>query len=318
VKFSSLNPRTFTSEKYPSDSDDVLKAREVARLLKCSNKYISLGKDLFRTYMKEKYEATNYMIKEHIWFLPLINSYKEGLLNIDGMLGGAFLRSEYNYDLDCDSLYSILAFSDEKIHEEIFDDKFDKKISSIAYKNFCSEFNKNSRYNNNCFYFMLNNRGLNCLSGFFELINNKIVSIPFFFHQSLMKFSWLIPDQKKKSDFIYEEILKYNFQEISKLKKSNKLKMKVLYFIRKILLKLNLIQVIGHKLRRKYWFKYKQEDVDYLVENIQKEKIPDFLNKDLIENIIKKIKQDSSYAYYLEQILVFCWWHGRYKFLLKN
>jgi len=311
VRYGGIKPRTFTSEKYPSDEEDVKKAKIVAEKLDCEHTGVNLGQNIYQRFMHDKYDSTNYSVKEHIWSMPLINFYRTRYINLDGFLGDGVLGHTYNYYVDEKTLFNIVGFLDPFTHQKIFDKKL-FNMKELSKKDFSSEYLRYTKYKNPNFHFMYNNRVLNCISYYLSLMETRVDIVPFFCHDEFLKFCLSISDIKKIDHVIYDKILEHNFGEIAEIEISNEKKMKFLYKIRKLLIKFKIMGYVGQLLRRKYWFKYKQEDVDYLVERVQNQDIPEFVNEDLIKKIIKKTTKDVSYAYYLEQILVFLWWYNKY------
>lgn len=312
VKYGGLKPKTYTSEKYPIDNDDIIKAKKIADFLNCDNHSVDLGEHLFRRFMREKYENISYSTKEHTWYMPLIKSYQDNYINMDGYLGDAVLGDTWDYNFGEDTLFDLLAFVDEEIYSKIFYKSEFLNVKEHVKNRFNMEFAKYKGYDRATFQFMMNNKAITCTLFYMHLLNVQISTIPFFFHDDFLKFCVGLPLERRLSSHIYKKIFEYNFGELVHIGKANNSKMKILYKIRKIMLEAGLMGFIGHKLRRKYWFKYKQEDVDFIVESIKKEYIPEVLNKNIINRIIKKSSNDSSMAYYLEQILVFVWWYNKH------
>lgn len=307
---------TYTT-KHPTGKEDPVIAKQVAKKLKVKNIFIKHPINFFEKYFIKKTFISDGLAQEHIWAMPMSDYFddsKEIKTNFDGLAGDLLLKGLFldevniKYLNNKNKLKSVLF--DQIAYDVSWTKKFfTKNISnklSRGKESFDYEINNLPNSKNILTMFFAKNRTRNCLS----LIANNIfwnLSKRFpFLENDLVNFSLSIPPEVKLHSHIYEKILNKCFPDLMKIPTTNTktLYKKIDSFFWDILTSLNLQRIIKTFFKN-YFFKklFKQNDIDYLKMLTKGLKIPDYVNKELVNSYLGSNKFDFSFFSLVEHLV---------------
>jgi len=297
-KFTNTKPVTFTSEKYPYDQEDKLKAKKIADNILYKNITIKLKPNLYKRNFLRKYLMVDFMTNYHIWIMELLDSYDKEYLNIDGYLGDAILGDTFIGTKNSKELFNNLLLKNSNI-TKIFNFINCKYFYKLAEENFKQELKLYKKYINPFYFFLFNVRARNCTSFYvFNILQKKVNEYLFFMDDRIISLCLSIPYNKRKNYYIYNKLMKLFNNKESRAHEN--LKNKIMKRIKLMMFKSMITRNLAFNLKRKYLYKYKKEDMDFLKEELSGFKIPEFFNKNVISNILKKANFDNSLYYHIE------------------
>jgi asparagine synthase (glutamine-hydrolysing) len=315
VKFGNLLPVTFTTEKYPEDKEDLKKAKQISETLGCQNFSFRLERNLFKKYLKKKYELIDYATNYHLWLMPLLAKYPKDSVNFDGFIGDMLLGGTFQDGFGASRLFSELF---------LFDKKLNKVFKSVdicceSKNNFLREYERFRVYCNSAFYFRLANRIRNSTAFYvFGLLEEKVKERLFFLDSRIIDFCLSLPPEKKKNHYIYNKIMQKIFPEVFAQRAHSNFKQKIIMKVKDFMFSFLPFRPLAFTLKRKMLYRFKKEDVDYLTNEALKINLPQFFDQGRLADFIKRCKIDNSLCYHLEQILAFSWWYQKYKRFLMS
>ncbi len=346
-----INAYTMPKKNVGKDTfkdNDARLARLVAKRLKLKHKIIGAESRYYEKYLDRFIERQEAMGFENMWMMPLIDSIDSRRKNFDGIAGDVFLKAGYlckpsfSHSTDLTNEKTIKNLSKKKLSSMIsahlrdismidsdyiknyFSDKMKNSIkhdiNSVSY-----ELNKSKNHDNIIKSFQAKNRTKNIIAmAPSNLIMRRTYSRMPFLDNEFVEFALSVPmDMKIRTD-IYRRIMEKAFPEVMDIPTTNDIKgMKAKLKAFLLHYRLDFLRyAIGAlmNLSRNHGKKNKltklsdnPKDVKYLVRLAKKIDMPVFIDREkLIKDIDYHVDNDIDPTYFLEPIMHFCIWHGKF------
>lgn len=252
--------------------------------LHLSNIYIDRPINIYEKYYIQKEYLTDYLVQEHLWIMPMINTIRKYDAYIDGIAGDIVMRSTRVRPIHItkkdDSLFLSKLFKKQFGFEYNWLKKYlDSNIwQKIKYTNkwVVNELNGIPTTENRMTIFLMKNRVRNGISiASSNIIGDNVQTVlqPFF-NDELMTFGLSIP-HKYKFRFIYREIIDRSFPEIKDIKSTSDENLEKLKEYDKKILKFNQNprELISD------YSEISSQDKTYLLKLLNSLDFPPFINK---------------------------------------
>lgn len=319
-KYTKVDFKTFTTE-HPTGKKDYILAKKVASRLKIKNYFIKHPKNIYQKYFLKKNYLLDGMAQEHLWALPLADQFKGTEIVFDGLAGDLFLKGLFldNYNLSFVNNNKRLAsvIGDQYGYSLFFIKKFFKKEVrkelNFSKESLLEELMMIPRSENKISSFFAKNRTRNalCLSSnnIFMMLEKRLP----FLDNNLVDFALSIPTNIKINKHLYFEILKGSFPELSDIPTTNdeNFLKKLDRLIWRFLTRLRLQKLVKSFLKNYLFSKQLTNgDINYLFSLLKRIEIPEYINKNMVDNYLKKKKFDFSLFCLIEHLV----WYNTFVF----
>lgn len=316
-KYTSIKFETFTSPLHGCGRYDIIYAKDLAKKLGVKNKTLKKEKNVYKKYFENFLKEVDYHSFEHLWAVPLRNKIKRGSINMDGIAGDVLLKGPAllffdKYERETDSkLARDLIYANLRIGPKNMEKYFSKNLAKnliSSKKTIKEELKKIKNEKNKFTEFFIKNRTKNSVSLIPEkLLAKRIETLFLFLDNELVDFALSIPPKMKIDGQIYLKILKKSFPREMKIPSTNDGKKPPMGNIK------DYLKVPERNYRIITAFKPREEDFKYLVKRIEKIKMPEFMNRELIlEDIHNELKIGFNPCYILVPLLSFLLWYNEF------
>jgi asparagine synthase (glutamine-hydrolysing) len=204
--------------------------RELACALGLSNKYVERPNDIYRKYFIKRAYATDGLVQEHLWALPLEDTIKNYDTHIDGIAGDIIMRSTRVRPIHAEKYMDLqylaklfkkqfgfeYTWLKEYIEPRIWEELKYSELWAVE------QLEKLPNNDNRMTYFLMNNRVRNGISIVPSNMLGRFVPevIQPFFDDRIALFGLSLP-LKYKFSFIYRSIIDATYPEISHIRSTS-------------------------------------------------------------------------------------------------